>query len=140
MALPRGVRNRNPYNLRYNAGVAKYHGCTGKDEGGYAIFDTPQHGIRAAMLNLQSYAGKGIDTVRGIITHWAPASDGNNVAAYVKDVTGRTTWNADEHLDLGDPGVLLHLGRAMIWHENGQQPYTEAVLKEGINEALGAEQ
>lgn len=134
--LPRGVRNRNPLNLVYNAGTAKYRGCTGND-GGYCVFDTPQNGVRAATLNLQTYAGKGWDTLRRIIEHWAPQKAGNDVVAYIKDVSGRTTWGADEPLALNVPSVVLALVKAMVWHENGQQPYTDAVLLEGINAALG---
>ena len=139
MALPRGVRQKNPGNLRY-PGAKHFLGCTGGVDG-YAVFDTAQHGIRAMALNLLGYYREHeLDTERGILARWAPGADGNNEAAYLKFVAGRTTWGADEHLKIDSPSVLLALMKAMIAYENSQQPYTEAVLKEGINEALGAEQ
>ena len=134
--LPRGIRSRNPGNLRW-PGAKDFLGAS-DGGGGYAQFDTAQHGIRAMALNLLAYQRlHGIDTIRGIIDRWAPLADGNNVVEYIKSVSGYTTWGPDEHLKLDSPLVVLLLAKAIIRHENGQQPYTDAVLLEGINAALG---
>ncbi|MSH34709.1 hypothetical protein GKF49_25355, partial [Escherichia coli] len=61
----RGIRNNNPGNLEYSK-TNPWVGQTG-DDGRFAKFETPEHGIRALGRNLMSYQRQGIDTVSEII-------------------------------------------------------------------------
>lgn len=122
---PRGIRNNNPLNIEYNA-ANKWDGQTGTD-GRFAKFSEPFFGIRAAARLLKNYGTKyGITTVRAIIARWAPATE-NNVEAYVNSVVKRSGKFPDMYLTEADyPDVIA----AMIYHENGQQPYTMALIRE----------
>lgn len=122
---PRGIRNKNPLNIEYSESN-KWDGQTGTD-GRFATFSTPLYGIRAAARLLKNYANKyQVKTVREIIARWAPASE-NNVEAYVNSVVKRSGLFPDMYLAPGDYPALI---AAMIYHENGQQPYDMALIKE----------
>ncbi len=102
----RGLRNNNPGNIE--AGKNTWDGQTGSD-GRFAKFVTPEHGIRALGKNLMSYGSQGYDTVNEIVNRWAPASDGNNTAAYVKALCSELGVKADDQLNLTDINVLKSL-------------------------------
>jgi len=112
---PRGIRNNNPGNITAGS-FANQHGATGSD-GDFATFASMQDGIRAAIALLQSYAARGIDTVRTIISRWAPGSE-NDTAAYIADVAKKLGVSADQHLS-GDQ--LGGVAQAIFGHENGAQ-------------------
>lgn len=117
IAMSRGYRNNNPGNIRYIADPARaWNGQVGNDAG-YGIYDTPANGTRALGRQLLKYASRGLVTVRGIISTWAPANDNNNVAAYVTDVSRSLGVAADDVLNVR--GVLPELARAIAKHENG---------------------
>lgn len=132
---PRGIRNNNPGNLNYagQAGATKEGGPGGR----FATFETPELGITAMAKNLMAYQDKyAINTVSKIVSRWAPASDGNNVAAYVAAVSKQTGFKPDESLDLKDPKVLAPLISAITKHENGQNPYSPETIAKAIADAL----
>lgn len=138
--LPRGIRNNNPGNLRPGA---NWQGLVGQD-GGYLKFDTAENGIRALGKNLLTYFRvHQLDTVRGIIGRWAPPAGrdpvtgktySQNTASYIDAVARALDVSPDARID-----VLARLDQlvpAIIKHENGQQPYSAAVIAEGIRRAL----
>lgn len=132
---PRGIRNNNPGNIEYSKSNP-WVGQTG-DDGRFAKFETPEHGIRALGRNLLSYQRQGVDTVGEIINRWAPEKDGNNTAAYIKAVCERLGISADQPLDASNPDTLRALCAAIIHHENGNQPYSDQQLSTGVSAALG---
>lgn len=132
MKKPRGIRNNNPGNIRPVAGTT-WTGQIG-DDGGYLIFDRPETGIRALAKLLSTYRTKyGINTIKGIITRWAPASE-NDTISYIAHVSQLVGVHPEQPLDY-TRDQLLTLVKAIIQHENGQQPYTEAQLLAGIQSA-----
>ncbi|EPG8282638.1 hypothetical protein WJD78_003222 [Klebsiella aerogenes] len=135
---PRGVRNNNPGNLEASSSNP-WVGQTGSD-GRFAKFETPEHGIRALGRNLLSYQRQGIDTVSDIINRWAPPSDNNDTAAYIKSVCTQLGVKADQPLDASNPDTLQALCAAIIKHENGSQPYSNEQLSTGVSAALGLSQ
>lgn len=135
---PRGVRNNNPGNLEASSSNP-WVGQTGSD-GRFAKFETPEHGIRALGRNLISYQRQGIDTVDEIINRWAPPSDNNDTAAYIKSVCAQLGVKADQPLDASNPDTLQALCAAIIKHENGSQPYSNEQLSTGVSAALGLSQ
>ncbi len=135
---PRGVRNNNPGNLEASSSNP-WIGQTGND-GRFAKFETPEHGIRALGRNLISYQRQGIDTVGEIINRWAPPSDNNDTAAYIKAVCAQLGVTANQPLDASNPDTLQALCAAIIKHENGTQPYSSDQLSTGVSAALGLSQ
>jgi hypothetical protein len=140
---PRGIRNLNPFNLRPDRRWT-WRGQAGVDDarpgGPYLVFHTPADGLRAGFINLANQQRKhGLDTVREIITKYAPAADDNDTEAYIAAVARAIGKDADAHLDLvGGDGQLAAFGRAVIRHENGVQPYSDAQLAFAEREAREA--
>ena len=82
--LPRGLRNRNPLNIRKSDQLWK--GQTGHD-GKFCIFRTMEDGYRAAFRILKTYNVKyHIYSVREIIARWAPPNDHNYTRSYIERV------------------------------------------------------
>ncbi|HCM9390538.1 TPA: hypothetical protein ACG0NW_002040 [Enterobacter roggenkampii] len=134
----RGIRNNNPGNLEYSK-TNPWIGQIG-DDGRFAKFETPEHGIRALGRNLLSYQRQGIDTVSDIINRWAPPSDNNNTDAYIKAVCAQLGVTADQQLDASNPDTLKALCAAIIQHENGSQPYSDQQLATGVSAAIDLSQ
>ncbi|EFM0018506.1 hypothetical protein DI17_004373 [Escherichia coli] len=134
----RGIRNNNPGNLEFSKSNP-WSGQTG-DDGRFAKFETPEHGIRALGRNLLSYQRQGIDTVSDIINRWAPPTDNNNTDAYIKAVCAQLGVTADQQLDASNPDTLKALCAAIIHHENGSQPYSDQQLATGVSAAIGLSQ
>ena len=70
-----------------------------------------------------------------MIGRWAPPSE-NDTRAYVTAVALATGFAADAALDLEDPSTLAALVDAIIEHENGQQPYSDALIDRAVASAL----
>jgi hypothetical protein len=124
--LPRGIRNNNPGNIEYIAVPSKaWRGQVGKD-GRFGIYDKPENGVRAIGKELLLDYSRGIRTVRGAISNWAPPHE-NNTAAYVNAVAEAIDVAPDQQINI--PAVLGRMVAAIIQHENGMQPYSQAELE-----------
>lgn len=147
MSTPRGVRNNNPGNIDFNPRNA-WQGQLGLELGvprpRFARFDVPENGIRALAKLLLNYRGKdgmpgvggpGIDTVRETINRWAPGHE-NDTVAYIAAVAGALGVEPESVIDVHRPQVLRALVVEIIKHENGRQPYADAVIDEGVRRAL----
>jgi len=134
-SLPRGLRNNNPGNLNYagQAGAEKEGGPGGR----FAVFGSMQEGIAALIRQLALYASRGIDTISAIVKKYAPAADGNDVAAYIASLVKATGKGANEALDLTNLQTLIPLVQGIVRHEGNGNLSTEQVLG-GIR--LGARQ
>lgn len=121
---PRGIRNNNPGNIRFVAGITStYRGVTGEDDAGFCIFDTAEHGIQAIARLLTFYQQRhGLRTVAGMINRWAPPTE-NITTAYVIAVAKHLGVASDEQIDVENHTTITRLAEAIIQHENGQQPY-----------------
>ncbi len=128
---PRGIRNNNPGNLRRNGdpwqGLAERQGDVE-----FFTFKSAIYGIRALARTLIAYQDKhGLRTIRQIISRWAPPNE-NNTNAYIRAVAADTGQDADQIFDMHRFDHLLPLAKAIIRHENGQQPYTDVELTKGL--------
>lgn len=121
---PRGVRNNNPGNIEYGK-FTRSMGATGSD-GRFAVFESMEDGIRAAVELLKRYAAQGVDTVQSIISKWAPSKE-NNTKAYVDSVAKQLGVSPDVHLNIDQ---LSDVANAIFKHENGS-----AFGKLGVNSA-----
>ena len=98
MKQARGLRNNNPLNIIKNKNINwKGQLCNSTDPT-FVQFDTMAHGLRATLKLLNTYYVKhGCDSVRKIVSRWAPETE-NQVAAYINTVCKLTGWNPDTHL------------------------------------------
>jgi hypothetical protein len=141
MPIPRGFRLNNPLNVERTATVWKGMSSSQPDSR-FVAFNTPEHGIRAAAIILQTYQEKhGINTMRGVIERWAPHTE-NDVAAYIQAVNILAEIEPDELLDLSSYGTVWPLMRAMAWKELGKPPegkpaawYDDATWEKGLRMA-----
>lgn len=123
LTLPRGLRNKNPGNLRPGS---QWQGLATPPTDGqnYLVFTTPHYGLRAAALNLKNQQVKhGLRTVSAIITKYAPAADNNNTAAYIAAVAKRLGVTPDARLNMTNAATLERFLRAVVSHENGRGDY-----------------
>lgn len=131
MTTPRGLRNHNPGNIRHSRtlwrGEAEFQ--TDRE---FVTFTAPEWGLRAIAKILLTYQRAGFDTVRKIVTRWAPPSE-NDTTAYVVSVAQAVGVNPDARLDLTNPGLMASIIKAIVRHENGQQPFTD----DQVTRALG---
>lgn len=125
-----GFQINNPMNLRYIA-QNPFRGQTG-NYNGYGEYDTLSDGVRAGYLNLTNdYFNIGLNTLNTIIPKYAPASDNNNVQAYVSDVANRMGIAADE--PIAWPQDAVSMVQAIVWHEQGQNPMSDTDVAGYIN-------
>jgi hypothetical protein len=87
-----GARNKNPLNIRYSS-ANNWTGQTGQNKG-FCVFSDLKWGYRAAFKNLRSYHSRGLNTIRSIISSWAPQTE-NNTTDYIAYVVKQTGYNAD---------------------------------------------
>jgi len=91
---------------------------------GWQSFDTPEAGVQAISNQLDRYAsgattGTPLNTIRGIVSTWAPASDGNPTSLLISRASQIVGVGPDQPLDLGNPLVKSKLVEAMIRNEQG---------------------
>lgn len=129
-ALPRGIRNNNPGNIRH--GDAWQGRRPKQTDNAFVQFVSPEYGIRAMVKVLQTYQDSyGINTIEGIISRWAPPVE-NDTESYIESVVMKTGVSRDAPIDIGENRFTRELVRAIIYHENGTQPYNVAVIMDGI--------
>jgi hypothetical protein len=131
--LPVGIANNNPLNMR-DYGIA-WQGNIGRDNRGLEVFGSAENGLRAAGNDMKNKWLKGIDTIRKIVSVWAPANgqaqDGttyiNPTETYIKRVSQLA--GIGENVQLLSAAQYLAVAKAMILFENGQNPYTDDFIK-----------
>lgn len=125
---PRGIRNHNPLNIE--RGTDQWQGmASNQSDARFLVFTDPRYGYRAAARIINSYRRRGVRTLAQIIATWAPPVE-NKTGAYIDHMARATgldpdTVINDDHL----PGLFA----AMTLHENGQNPYSIDLIKEGIS-------
>jgi hypothetical protein len=130
--MPRGIRNRNPGNIRRNKDRWKGLAVLQSDPA-FFTFETPLWGIRAMAAILRNYqARNGLKSLAQIIGRWAPAGE-NDTAGYVAAVSREMGVNPRAQLDLQDAAILRGLIAAIIHHENGSQPYDAQTIDMAID-------
>lgn len=130
-ALPRGIRNHNPGNLRRSADPWQGLAATQTDAE-FFQFASAKWGIRALARTLIAYQDKvGLRNIKQMIGRWAPPIE-NDTGAYVRVVAAAVGVGPEERIDVHDYALLRPLVLAIIKHENGQQPYTDAEVDAGL--------
>lgn len=122
-ALPRGIRNNNPGNIRLSP--TRWKGQRNfQFDPAFVEFTSPVLGLRALMRLLLTYHFKyGLDSVTALINRYAPPHE-NATDAYIHQVARKLGVERMTQLDLRKRNVLIGLARAITLHENGL-PYKE---------------
>ena len=123
--IPLGVTLSNPGNIR-NTGIT----WSGQDKsypGPYCKFIAPSWGFRAMARILSSYEKEGIQTIRGAITRWAPASE-NPTDSYIANVS---TWSGIDP-DTVTALPALPILKAITRQEQGSCPWPDSTILLGL--------
>ena len=128
----RGIRNNNPGNIDRDGTAWQGLAADQSSDPRFCVFVDAQHGIRALALVLLTYQEvHDLDTIRGVISRWAPAVE-NDTEAYISAVTGRTGIGADTVIDLRHLPVARLVVAAIIAQENADYAYPPEVLDAGL--------
>ena len=127
--LPRGLRNNNPLNIRISS--IQWQGKIAENtDGAFEQFISLEYGLRAGLVNIRTYIKRDhLDSISVIIPKWAPALDGNDVRAYVRLVSNKSSVPATRRLSYNDRYELCRIVWAMAWVECGQEISFSAVEK-----------
>ena len=122
MAIPRGIRNHNPLNIR-RTGKDQWKGMAEvQNDRAFVQFKSLEYGWRAAfyLLTRTYYHKYRLYTIRGIVSRWAPQCE-NNTSAYIENVSRITGIDPDEPIGIPSvqPARWMMLGVAMAIQENG---------------------
>jgi len=129
--MTRGLRNKNPGNIRYNP-ANDWNGQVGKDDKDFVIFSHASYGIRAIGKTLDSYQRRGVQTIAQIISTWAPESE-NNTASYIRSVLSQMNIVDENYIPNRNDGDFLPLAKSIIRHENGFNPYSDDDIVDALN-------
>lgn len=133
--LPRGVRNNNPMCIKRSK-ANKWLGEVPDEQNTDPVFEqyiSPEYGIRAgAYLIIKFYRTQKINTIRKLITKWAPKHDKNDTESYINFVSRRTSIPADEPVDFTDFDVLKSVVEAIIAFECAGYRYPDHVITRGL--------
>ena len=129
--IPRGIRNNNPGNIKKNN--VDWDGLSEEQtDNTFFQFTDPIYGIRALTKILLTYRHKyDLKNVWAIINRYAPPSE-NDTEAYKNFVTKKTGLNMLEEID-NSVEAYLPVVKAIILMENGEQPYDDEIILQGMN-------
>lgn len=124
--MSRGLRNRNPGNIRRSA--VRYRGeVRPSRDAEFKQFETMAYGYRAMFVLLDSYARRhGLHTLRTMIGRYAPPSE-NDTRGYVEAVSRLAGIDADRRLDTRAHDEMAAVVAAMSRVENGTAAVAEEV-------------
>ena len=117
----RGVQNNNPGNLKQTTPRQGWIGAVDAPEDStFEEFEYYVYGVRAMVkLVRNKITRNGKDTIRKLITTWAPASDNNNTANYIAFVAEESEMDEDDRIDPNDKEQMWRIVSAIEQFENG---------------------
>lgn len=120
-ALPRGLRNCNPGNLRRTAD--RWQGLHPvQTDREFFRFESMAWGYRALIRTLQNYRRRhACRTVSDFISRWAPPAE-NNTGAYIRTVCRRMEVPSTFVPDVDDEQTMCLMAAAISRVENGVEP------------------
>lgn len=127
----RGIRNHNPGNIRKSKD--KWQGlATEQPDTEFFTFKDATYGIRAmARLFITYQDDYNLNTIRALISRWAPPNE-NNTEAYFNTVAKAVGVSPKDIVDTHDFTFMEPFIKAVIKHENGYQPYSNAQITKGL--------
>ena len=125
----RGMRNNNLLNIRINSDKFQGEVRPSQDKA-FKQFETAAYGYRAAFKILRTYIGKyGLNTIRKMITRWAPPEDGNHTENYIRVVSERSGIPADDIVYPDNREMMVRIVAAMSFVENGVEADMSDVVR-----------
>lgn len=140
---PVAWRNKNPGNIRYVPSI-QWQGQVGPGDGGFVRFRTAEHGFRALARQVMTYKERDrLDTVRKILTKWAPPvgyADGKsytqNTEGYILKVARDMGVGPDDALSVQDADTMFALVKAIADYEDGAGwTWDDETIREGLRMA-----
>ncbi len=130
----RGERNNNPLNMDYNHipwdGLADPKDWAGEPR--FAVFQDPEHGIRAAVVNMRTHFSRDPQlSLGGLVAIWAPPNE-NDTTAYLAHVVLLTKIPVTHIVDLHDTVFVTTLVKALITHECGRCIYPDTLIARAL--------
>lgn len=127
--MSRGLRNRNPGNIRHS--VSRFRGeVRPSTDPAFKQFSELAWGYRAIFVLLRTYHCRyGLRSMQEMIRRWAPPVE-NHTEAYVRGVTALTGLAPDAEIDPSDRMAMIAMAAAISEIENGK-PADPAALAEG---------
>ena len=113
-ATPTMAQPKTPAPIRTNNPGALMPG------GKLAEFGTMEEGLAALDKNLKGYKRKGINTLEGVISTWAPPNE-NDTKAYIAHVARVTGLDPKQAIDLDSPLVRQQLAAGITQMESGRK-------------------
>ena len=124
--MSRGLNNKNPLNIRKSATV--YKGEVASTDKAFKQFRSMLYGYRAAFMLLYTYERRyGLNTIRKMISRWAPPTE-NNTTAYIDTVSKRSGIGADAIISTINQQQMCKVVSAMSFVENGVAAVESDVL------------
>jgi hypothetical protein len=129
-----GLSHNNPGDIKDDG--TPWQGKIGSD-GTFLIFADTTWGLRAIGVDLTTKINRdGLNTITEIVGAYAPASDGNDVGAYIAAVSSDTGFDPNQVLT-PDVATLSALIRAIVNHEIGDslsgQYVSDADIAQGLS-------
>jgi hypothetical protein len=125
---PISWRNNNPGNIRYNP-ANNWQGQIGPGEGGFVKFTTRVYGWRALASLIRTYKERyQLDTIRKIITRFAPPSE-NNTEAYIAALERKFGTGP---IRVQNYQTMKELCKAIAAIEGGNWEWPEDELDQGL--------
>src|SRR5690554_4652816 len=117
--LARGIRNNNPGNLvKTNINWQGKVPHSSNTDSRFEQFYTLADGIRAMMIDVRNDIIKGQNTVRKLISEFAPAFE-NNTSAYINTVAQMVGIDINTAISVLDKNLLIGIAKAIAYVENG---------------------
>jgi hypothetical protein len=124
-AMTRGYRNNNFGNIRKTydtkGNQTFWKGEIKGTDPSFKTFATPADGYRALFALLLEYNRKGFNTIRKVISRYAPSNE-NDTMSYINNVSLKTGKEPDSLIVTSDSEFLKKLVAAISLQENGVQP------------------
>lgn len=119
MSTTLGIRNNNPFNIRYN-NINRWKGLVGSNKG-FCVFSDVEFGLRAGIYLLRKYIDVyKLKTVPKIISRFAPPTE-NDTRSYISYVCNFMDIPLHFEFDLRSDGAkyyLYSLCAAMVKYES----------------------
>ncbi|WP_455639785.1 structural protein P5 [Parabacteroides sp.] len=117
--LPRGLRYKNPLNIRRSSDVFQGEVNPSRDKE-FKQFKTIAYGYRAGFKILSNYYRiYKLTTIRKMISRWAPENE-NNTSAYVSLVSSYAGIGPDDQISF-DREQMIRVVAGMSKVENGRE-------------------
>ena len=121
------ARKFNVGNLRPSG--FSYPGQVGISKGGFAMFDSPEAGIKALQQDISIKLNRGLDTPHKFISVYAPESDKNDVKTYSRNVANMLGIGSNDKIP-NTPEARQLLAQA-ITRQEGAHKATAAFAQGG---------